>query len=122
MSPYKSAPISELDGITPEEAQKLRNVGINTITELWASIGRDPDKGLDQLAKEVDLEPHRLMDLMSARAIVEADKGERSWLRKPSSWLRGLRLFLAHHTLDIIAILGLAILVMLVLRAVRGLG
>ena len=122
MSTNEAAPISELEGIKPDEAEKLRNVGITTIRDLWVRIGKDPENGLDKLAKQVDMEPHRLMDLLAARVVIEARKGESTWLRQPKSRLSELRLFLGRHTLDIVLVLGIVVLVLLMLHALRLLG
>ena len=74
------------------------------------------------LAKQVHIDSHRSMDLLTARVIYEADKGERSWLEQPWSSLRAVRLFFVQHTLDAIVILGLLCLVVLFLHALQLLG
>lgn len=74
--------------VTSKEARQLRTNGINHIDDLWSKIGADFDSGLNELVNNTGVGHERLMALLSARGVSEAEKKETSWLVR--YWLEAL--------------------------------
>jgi hypothetical protein len=47
--------MEEFKGISGEEVEKLRAVGIATVTDLWSRVGRDFDDGIHDLSEETSI-------------------------------------------------------------------
>ena len=66
--------------MTSEEIRLLREKGINSIDDLWSSIGVDFDEGINKLASRAHVRRVRLLALLSARGVSEAGKADTPWL------------------------------------------
>ena len=80
-------PVGKLVNISPEEAEKLWTVGIETVNDLWVKIGLNLHKGVDQLAQETGISVPRLVDLLTAQALWEIEKRETPWYRRAAPGL-----------------------------------
>jgi SAF domain-containing protein len=96
------ADISKLAGIGDQEIKKLHDKQINTIDDLWARVGAGfNDKG--ELRADIPIEKDRLIILLAAQGVREADQAGTPWPRR--------------HWLDLALILSLVILILLIARA-----
>jgi hypothetical protein len=70
--------ITELPGITPEEAKKLCEADIGTTVEFWETL-RNP-RGASGLAEKTKIDRHRLVELAHTAALT--DQGPGAWLKR----------------------------------------
>jgi flagella basal body P-ring formation protein FlgA len=75
------ADIDRIKGIRPDEAARLKELGIHTIDALWDRVGSNQNRGLMQLAQTSGIHLPRLVDLLTAQALaeVEAHDNPRCW-------------------------------------------
>jgi hypothetical protein len=76
--------IDKIPDITLAEVEALRSQNIHSITGLWDHISQDLDCGINNLADDTHIKKSRLVELLKAQALEEADrKGSRAgrhWL------------------------------------------
>jgi flagella basal body P-ring formation protein FlgA len=102
------ADIGTLDGLSPEDALRLRRVGVGTVDQLWARVGSDKRRGFQTLADASGVQADRLVETL-ARAGDRAARGAPFW--SPERW------WLEGSFLALVLFVGV-----LALRAVGGLG
>ena len=130
--------ISKLPGVTPAEAQKLTDAGINTVGEFWEKTARSSPnlEGFGEVERETMIPGRRLVELLPptmrselfagllyrAELVDLVARGPRTtWRRVPPRQLpahflrRGLRKF-RRHLLDLLLLAGAALALLLVLR------
>jgi hypothetical protein len=74
--------IGELEGITSDEAAKLRRAGIGTVKKFEGQIEHDFIAGIKLMVSQTGIKPDRLMELLPPdRLVVES---------VPEAWLEGL--------------------------------
>lgn len=73
------AHIERLKGIQKTEARKLREQGIETVTDLWFQVGEDFFDGIIWVEKRSGLPPGRLLDLLVAQGGQEAKQVGNPW-------------------------------------------
>lgn len=130
--------ISELPGVTPAEARKLKAAGIGTVGEFWEKAARSSPnlEGFGEVERETMIPGRRLVELLPqpmrsdlfegllyrAELVDLVAHGTRTtWRRLPLRRLpahflrRGLRKF-RRHLLDLLLLAGAVLTLLLVLR------
>lgn len=97
--------VSTIPGINDDETKALRDHSVWSIEDFWATTAQKD--GIETLAQKTEIEPQRLLALVAAQAVHEADEATRGW------WAR-------YGPETLLALLALA-LVLLVVRAAGGL-
>jgi hypothetical protein len=81
--------INRVQGIKPEEAEKLTNEGITTVTLWWEAVG---ESGFQELETEVGIPADRMIELLANEAIREDNgeagtEAEQGWAHLKRNWL-----------------------------------
>lgn len=75
--------IDRLIGRSDDDRARFNAAHITTIEGLWADVGSDPDHGLERFPAVGDvqgIDQNRMMMLLGAQAVREADEDDGSWL------------------------------------------
>jgi hypothetical protein len=102
--------IAKLEGISTDTAN-LRSKGIQTDDDLWMYIGRDLDRGIDDLAVGTTRDTNQWIEFLSQLGVHEAEGRNDSRLKR---WL-------ALYWLDGVIAVALVPVLVLLLRALGGL-
>jgi hypothetical protein len=70
--------IDKIPGIKSNEVKVLHSQNISSITDLWSKIGQEFDHGIDNLADDTGIKKSRLVELLKAQAVKEANR-QGSW-------------------------------------------
>ena len=102
--------IERLEDIDEREAANLRGRNITTINELWAQLGEDFDHGIDRVSAQASIDRRRLLELLVARSVREAEARD-AWLLK--RFWRGLK----RSRVEIFLFVGILLVAMLFVKA-----
>ena len=97
-------PIRKLEGITPDEAQRLASAGIGSVEQLWICVGKGESE-IDRISALIG-DRTRLMELLTKEGLRKSSNLGDSWI--------------ARHWLDLTLVFALIIVIVLVVRAARA--
>jgi flagella basal body P-ring formation protein FlgA len=103
MGAYILAKRTGLEGLPLPEREKLSALQVKSADDLWARIGKDFYGGIDKVAKDTNIEPKDLIDILVVLGQREPKLEQGSWVER--RWL------------DAVLLAGLVVLVGLGLRA-----